>query len=173
MLNNSSTALLTALRIGAGLAFLFAVVSGLVAHELQTKVVLSMLGALVAGALGGIGLRVAATVEPSKMAKVNENVREAQRMLNDISSIWRAGSAPIVNPSSLDLMEMLRHPLFIFTCLTLAVMVWFSSSFAETPSALSSVTPRALGAHVLASLLIMVAVLGTTCKIIMRSNVEH
>ena len=76
MLNNSSTALLTALRIGAVLAFLFAVVSGLVAHELQTKVVLSVLGALVAGALGGIGLRVAATVEPSKTAKVNENVRE-------------------------------------------------------------------------------------------------
>src|SRR5438128_504811 len=110
-----SAATLTALRVAAVLAFLIAVAAGLIAKELHTKILLSALAAVTAGLLGAIALRLAETIEPTTLKQADENVREAQRMLNEISRRWRPGFVPVVDPASFSLMETLRQPLFIFT----------------------------------------------------------
>lgn len=168
-----SRSLLLVIRAGLLLACLVTVALGLVLPEFHIKVLVSSTGGVVVGLLGAVSLRLAAKIEPAKLAQMDENIREAQRILNEGSFSRRLGlpSTPAIDPSDLNLTEMLRHPLFIFACATIATMVWFSPSFySATATPWSATSARGVGAHFLALLFIAAAVLGIANKVYARGT---
>jgi hypothetical protein len=125
------------LRLLALTLMLVAIIGSMAAHTLEQKVFLSLVGSALTGAFVVCRVRYAGTNETGKLSKLQANIEEAQRLIqNSDYSLYRKavlGITPSGTSSfpKTDIESTLKHPIFILAGFSVGTAFLFTPAFLE------------------------------------------
>lgn len=116
--------------------FASTILGGMALDNLSAKICAAILGAASVGFLGALRIRFFKGRDAQLLRALSENIRETRKLLRDSSygvsrKAMRLESVNDDAFGTFDVPDTLMHPLFIFTVLSVAMMMFFTPSFGE------------------------------------------